>query len=76
MRPKECFFELQNIFKIYPVSALPAGVDIYVKRQYKSSINEASKKTKANGEINYEAEVNKQALVFDKEGKFIKVEKD
>lgn len=58
------------------VSALPASVDAYVKQQHKGSIKEASKITKANGEINYEAEVNKQDLVFDKDGKFLKVEKD
>ncbi|MBV4360444.1 PepSY-like domain-containing protein [Pinibacter aurantiacus] len=58
------------------ISALPASVDAYVKQQKKGSIKEASKITKANGEINYEAEVNKQDLIFDKDGKFIKVEKD
>jgi len=55
---------------------LPANVDAYVKQHYKSGIKEASKITKANGEINYEAEVNKMDIVFDKDGKFIKEEKD
>ncbi|MDH7459757.1 PepSY-like domain-containing protein [Chitinophagaceae bacterium 26-R-25] len=58
------------------ISELPAGVDTYVKQHQKGSIKEASKITKANGAINYEAEVNKQDLIFDKDGKFIKVEKD
>lgn len=57
-------------------SELPADVSAYVKQHYKGSIKEAAKITKANGEINYEAEVNKTDVIFDKDGKFIKEEKD
>ncbi|MBO9202867.1 MULTISPECIES: PepSY-like domain-containing protein [Niastella] len=57
-------------------TALPAGVTTYVKEHYKTTIKEAAKITKANGEINYEAEVNKKDLLFDKNGKFIKEQKD
>ena len=55
---------------------LPAGVAAYVKEHYKTGIKEAAKITKANGEINYEAEVNKKDVIFDKNGKFIKESKD
>lgn len=55
---------------------LPAGVAAYVKEHYKTGIKEAAKITKANGEVNYEAEVNKKDVIFDKNGKFIKEAKD
>ena len=55
---------------------LPAGVVAYVKEHYKTAIKEAAKITKANGEINFEAEVNKKDVIFDKNGKFIKEAKD
>lgn len=55
---------------------LPAGVITYVKAHYKTGIKEAAKITKANGEINYEAEVNKKDVLFDKNGTFIKEAKD
>ncbi|AEW00498.1 hypothetical protein A4D02_24520 [Niastella koreensis] len=55
---------------------LPAGIVTYVKEHYKTEIKEAAKITKANGEINYEAEVNKKDVIFDKNGKFIKEAKD
>lgn len=58
------------------ITELPASVGTYVKQHEKGNIKEASKITKANGAINYEAEVNKHDLIFDKDGKFIKVEKD
>lgn len=57
-------------------SGLPAGIATYVKEHYKSNIKEAAKITKANGEINYEAEVNKKDILFDKNGKFIKEAKE
>jgi hypothetical protein len=59
------------------VDELPASVLAYVKQQYKSApIKEAAKITKADGSINYEAEVNKKDVLFDANGKFIKESKD
>ncbi len=58
-------------------SELPASVLKYVKEHYKgATIKEAAKITKASGEINYEAEVNKTDVMFDADGKFIKEQKD
>ena len=58
-------------------SELPAPALQYVKEHYKgASIKEAAKITKSNGEINYEAEVNKVDVIFDANGKFIKEAKD
>ncbi len=55
-------------------SELPASALQYVKDKYKGAkIKEAAKITKANGEVNYEAEVNKKDVMFDASGKFIKV---
>lgn len=57
--------------------ALPEAIAGYVKQHYKgASIKEASKITKAGGVLNYEAAVNGKALIFDQNGKFLKVEKD
>jgi hypothetical protein len=39
-------------------------------------IKEASKIVKTNGEVNYEALVNGKDVMFDSNGKFIKVAKD
>ncbi|MEP6746893.1 MAG: PepSY-like domain-containing protein [Bacteroidota bacterium] len=59
------------------VSALPAPVLIYVKEHYKGfAIKEGAKITKADGTINYEAEVNKMDVLFDGSGRFIKESKD
>jgi len=56
---------------------LPTSVSEYINKQYKGSkIAEAAKITKANGEVNYEAEVNKKDVLFDAQGKFIKEAKD
>ncbi len=57
--------------------ALPGAVTSYVKAHYpKAFIKEAAKITLANGEVNYEAEVNKKDLIFDATGKFLREEKD
>lgn len=57
--------------------SLPAAVNNYVKENYKGkSIKEASKIIKADGTINYEAEVNGKDLIFDATGKFLKEVKD
>ncbi len=59
------------------VSELPASVAAYVKEHHKgASIKEAAKITKANGEVNYEAEVKGKDLIFDAEGKFLKEVED
>jgi Putative beta-lactamase-inhibitor-like, PepSY-like len=59
------------------VSELPAPILSYVKQHYKgATVKEAAKITKADGTINYEAEVNKMDVVFDADGKFLKEEKD
>src|ERR1700749_2365602 len=48
------------------ISELPAAVADYVKTHYKGApIKEAAKVTKANGTVNYEAEVNKKDVIFD-----------
>ncbi|MBN9297093.1 MAG: PepSY-like domain-containing protein [Filimonas sp.] len=59
------------------VSELPAGVTAYIKAHYSgATIKEAAKITKANGEVNYEAEVKKVDVIFDKDGKFLREQKD
>jgi uncharacterized protein YdeI (BOF family) len=58
-------------------SELPADILQYIKDHYKGAkIKEAAKITYANGEVNYEAEVNKIDVMFDKDGKFLKEVKD
>ena len=62
---------------IIPNEQLPPAITAWVNEHYKGSkISEAAKITKANGTVNYEAEVNKKDLVFDASGKFIKEDKD
>ena len=58
------------------VSALPAAVSAYVKANYKSkTIKEAAKITKSDGTIMYEAEIDGKDVIFDSNGKFVKVMK-
>lgn len=58
-------------------SDLPVAITDYVKKNYKGKkIEEAAKIVKANGEINYEAEVDGKDVIFDANGKFIKEKKD
>ena|ERR1051326_2477929 len=60
-----------------PVTDLPKAVQDYLKRHYPGTkIEEAARIMKANGEVNYEAEVNHKDVVFDSNGKFIKEAKD
>ena len=55
------------------VAALPASVLAYVKEHYKGkTIKEGAKITKADGTVNYEAEVNGKDVIFDVNGKFLK----
>ena len=56
------------------ISELPPTVMPYVNEHYKGKkITEASKITMSNGTIEYEAEVEGKDLMFDANGKFIKV---
>jgi len=60
-----------------PVTDLPATVLDYIKQHYQGrEIKEASTITKANGAVNYEAEVDDKDVIFDANGKFIEEEKD
>jgi len=68
--------QLESELEIKIIS-LPAPALAYVKQNYKgAAIKEAAKITKANGEVNYEAEVKGKDLLFDSTGKFIKVTED
>ena len=59
------------------VTDLPATVLAYVKEHYKGkTIKEGAKITKADGSVNYEAEVAGKDVIFDATGKFIKEAKD
>ncbi len=59
-----------------PVSELPANSRAYVANQKLGKIKEAAKITKANGTVEYEAEVKAGDVLFDSHGKFIKLSKD
>ena len=68
---------LKETEQVIQPDQLPATITAWIAEHRKGSKpTEAAKITKANGEINYEAEVNKKDLVFDASGKFIKEEKD
>lgn len=59
------------------VSDLPAAVLAYVKEHYKGkTIKEGAKITKADGTVNYEAEVAGKDVIFDANGKFLKEVKE
>jgi hypothetical protein len=59
------------------VTELPAAVLSYVKEHYKgATIKEGAKITRADGTVNYEAEVNKMDVLFDVNGKFLREVKD
>jgi Putative beta-lactamase-inhibitor-like, PepSY-like len=58
-------------------TALPVTVLAYVKEHYKGkTIKEGAKITKADGTMNYEAEVNGKDVIFDAKGNFLKETKD
>src|SRR6476661_8514659 len=60
-----------------PVTDLPKAAQDYMKKNYPATkIEEAAKIVKANGDINYEAEVHHKDVIFDANGKFIKEDKD
>jgi hypothetical protein len=55
------------------VNELPSAITTYISSNYKGAkVKEAAKITKANGVVNYEAEVKGSDLIFDINGKFIK----
>ena len=59
------------------VTELPATVQAYVKEHYKGkTVKEAAKITKADGTVNYEAEVGGVDVIFDVSGKFLNEAKD
>ncbi|MFI5187665.1 MAG: PepSY-like domain-containing protein [Chitinophagales bacterium] len=59
------------------INDLPKPVKEYMGKNYPGAkIKEAARVVKANGDINYEAEVDHKDIVFDVNGKFIKETKD
>jgi hypothetical protein len=59
------------------VGDLPDAAAAYLRDHYKGmEIKEASKITRANGEINYEAAIKGKDVIFDDKGKFLKTVKD
>jgi Skp family chaperone for outer membrane proteins len=59
------------------VATLPEAVLTYVKEHYKGkTIKESARITKADGTVNYEAEVGGMDVIFDASGKYIREAKD
>ena len=64
-----------EMVKAIPVSTLPAGVEVYVKKHYPGAkISEAGRVTDAAGKTKYEAEVKGKDLLFDEAGNFLKID--
>lgn len=60
-----------------PASSLPPAAVKYIREHYKNTrISEASRITKADGTVEYEASVGKKDLLFDAKGAFIMVEEE
>ena len=60
-----------------PVTDLPKEIQVYVEKHYAvTKIEEAAKIVKANGDINYEAEVHHKDIIFDATGKFMREVKE
>lgn len=55
---------------------LPPSVKTYVVQNKIGKIKEAAKIQKANGTVQYEAEISGKDYIFDQNGKFIKSQKD
>ncbi len=56
---------------------LPTSVVTYISQNYnRSKIKEAAKIIKANGEVNYEAEVKGNDLMFDANGNILKAKEE
>ncbi|MBL7894677.1 MAG: PepSY-like domain-containing protein [Bacteroidia bacterium] len=67
--------ELIQLEEEVEVVSLPAAINEYVNKNYPGKkIKEASKITEANGTVKYEAEVEKQDLIFDANGAFLEKE--
>ncbi|WP_440135135.1 PepSY-like domain-containing protein [Chitinophaga sancti] len=59
--------------EVITAQQLPAKVSAYLKQHYNNAvIKETAKITKADGSIQYEAEVNKKDLIFNGEGELVK----
>lgn len=58
------------------ISELPPAITRYLHDHYKGMVKEAAIITKASGEVNYEAAINKMDILFDANGKFLKEVKD
>ncbi len=72
--PKGTIVETETDIKI---TELPVAVLSYIKEHYKGkTIKEGAKITKADGTVNYEAEVAGTDVIFDANGKFIREAKD
>lgn len=55
------------------LSELPKAASEYLSTHYKGKkVKETAKIIKANGEVNYEAQVNKIDVIFDSKGSFLK----
>jgi uncharacterized protein YceK len=66
-----------EIAKAIPPAELPAPSTAYVKAHYKGvAIDEASIVTDSSNNQTYEAEINDKDLVFDKDGNYIKFNKE
>ncbi|MEJ7675574.1 MAG: PepSY-like domain-containing protein [Chitinophagaceae bacterium] len=58
-------------------SMLPSMALTYISKNYKGAkIKEAAMITKADGEVNYEAEVKGMDIIFTKDGRYIKTVKE
>jgi hypothetical protein len=58
-------------------SEFPAPVQAELTKRYKGKpIKECAMITKANGDVNYEAEINGKDVLFNQDGKFLKEVKD
>jgi hypothetical protein len=58
-----------------PVNQLPAAVFEYIKTNYKGAkVKEAGRVTNAAGKKMFEAEIKGKDLLFDENGKFIKID--
>jgi hypothetical protein len=59
------------------VTDLPAPISDYMSKHYSGmKVEEAAKIIKADGDVNYEAEIKEKDIVFDANGNFLKEEKD
>jgi hypothetical protein len=62
---------------VIPISDLPSAALSFMKSRYNhNKIKEAARIIKGNGEVNYEAEINKRDILFDANGKFLKEARD